>query len=215
MDLSYLSYFVIVLVYCWSHFSFCCCSFPLTVYRKSKSGLLVTRHLVDVFFHHLLVSFDSKSHHFHMYLPTVRCFSYRRNLHFSLYVQRTLYTNVSIDWKMFLLFVQYIGIYVTIGTFIKPDGNEVDENGICPHWSLVRINGNKQKINEKSSRQNSTEISVIYFEIINCTAMIFCIFFFSYLSLSIWLSLSFHLCGSYNHYFKIQFKIICLENLQV
>lgn len=143
---------VLFIIFCYCVFVFCDYFFfrlsPVSLlYRKSKSGLHATRHFVNFF---LLLLFDSESHYSHLHLPTSLLFSI------------SLCIALTIDIKMFCYLIN-IGIYLCwdwdYSTFIKSDGNEADENGICRigHW-LEQTEISKYK----SSRRNSTEISVVF-----------------------------------------------------
>lgn len=121
--------------------------------------------------------------------------------------------DVFVIWSIY----RYLCYHWDCSTFIKPDGNEVDENGICRigHWLVWTEISKIEK--KKSSRRHSTEISVIFTSKSSIVRLWFSGLFFpsTYLYLPP-LTFSFHpFCDSYRHYFKIRFKIICFENLWV
>lgn len=214
-------YFAIVLAFCdHSFFCCCCCSFPPHCIKNrnpahncgqtfrgwcfshsSSFSLWCEKPLFTYSSTHCTLLFLKEKSPF--LFPCVHCTPMCVHGHKDVFVIWSIYRYLCYHWDC--------------STFIKPDGNEVDENGICHigHW-LVWTEISKI-VKKKSSRRHSTEISVIFTsKSSNVRLWVSGLYFPSALSLFPSLTFPFYLfCDSYRHYFKIRFKIICFENLWV
>lgn len=192
MDSTYLSYFVIVSIFC-DQFFFCCYSRFLSHCIESRNPvylwMLFLFPLSSFWFERLLYSSYAPTHCALLFLA-------EKSPCLSVYTTHTVahgHKEVFVIWSL----CRYLCYHWDCSTFIKPDGNEVDENGICRigHWF------EQTGISRKRRRGKVQGEIWPKYQIFTTKS--------SHLNFSI-----FAICNRYNHYFKIWFKIICFENLR-
>lgn len=220
MDLSYLSYFVIVFIFCDHRFFFSAAAaavirFLSLLYIENRNPVyFVIRHFMDVFFPSFWFTKPLFS-----YSPThCVCATFlKRKISISAHCPCKGNGHKDVVFLYLINTYRYLCYHWDCFRLLS---NRMEMKSMKMEYATLVIGsnktGNKQKKWEKVQWQNSTEISVIYFEISNCSAMILWITFFSSLiSLLVLLSLFLPFVTLTCTIFKIQFKIVCLEDLWV